>query len=27
MPLSVQIVGRPWEDGRVLAAARVLEGA
>ena len=27
MPLSVQIVGRPWEDHRVLAAARVLEGA
>ena len=26
MPLSVQIVGRPWEDHRVLAAARILEG-
>jgi amidase len=27
MPLSVQIVGRPYEDHRVLAAARLLEGA
>jgi amidase len=27
LPLSVQIVGRPWEDPRVLAAARLLEPA
>lgn len=26
LPLSVQLVGRPWEDMRVLAAARLLEG-
>jgi amidase len=25
MPLSVQVIGRPWEDHRVLAAARRLE--
>ena len=25
MPISVQVMGRPWEDGWVLAAARVLE--
>ena len=24
MPLSVQLVGRPWEDHRVLAAGRVV---
>jgi amidase len=27
MPLSVQVIGRPWEDRRVLAAARRLESA
>lgn len=25
MPVSVQIVGRPWEDHRVLAASRIVE--
>jgi len=27
MPIGVQLVGRPWEDHRVLAAARLLEAA
>jgi Asp-tRNA(Asn)/Glu-tRNA(Gln) amidotransferase A subunit family amidase len=25
LPLAVQFIGRPWEDHRVLAAARLLE--
>src|SRR5215467_5688957 len=25
LPIGVQLVGRPWEDHRVLAAARLLE--
>jgi amidase len=27
LPLSVQLIGRPWEDPKVLAIARVLESA
>jgi amidase len=27
LPIGVQLVGRPWEDHRVLAAARLLEAA
>jgi len=27
MPLSVQVIGRPWEDHRVLAAARLIHDA
>jgi amidase len=27
LPIGVQLVGRPWEDHRVLAAARLREAA
>lgn len=27
LPVAVQIIGRPWEDHRVLVAARLLDGA
>ena len=26
LPLSVQVIGRPWEDQRLLAAARLVSG-